>query len=67
MLITFIITSTIIFTIAVLYVFIKTGEEPVTLVGCWFGTFLTELWALSKIKREKIKRGGENDESKINQ
>ena len=51
--------------VAVLYVFLKTGSEPATLIGCWFGTFLTELWAISKIKRDKIKHnGGENNDAK---
>lgn len=60
-LVTFIISVTILFTISILYIFWKTGEEPTTLIGCWFGTFLAELWALSKIKREKIKNSGDKN------
>ena len=41
------------FAIAVLAVFWHTGSEPGVLVGAWF-TFTTgELWALSKVTREK--------------
>jgi len=47
------------FTLAILYVFLKTGSEPVTLVGCWFAFTTGELWVLGKIKKEKIKNGGE--------
>ena len=52
----------IIFTGAVLYVFLATGNEPVALVGAWF-TFTTgELWMLSSIKKAKVKKGdNEND------
>ena len=58
-----IIILNILFTIAVLYVFLKTGSEPMTLVGCWF-TFTTgELWMLSSITKNKIKKeeGGVNE------
>lgn len=52
----------IIFTSAVLYVFLKTASEPVALVGAWF-TFTTgELWMLSSIKKEKVKKGDNEDE-----
>lgn len=47
----------ILFTVAVLYVFLKTGSEPMTLIGCWFAFTTGELWMLAKIKREKIKKG----------
>lgn len=41
------------FTVAVLYVFLKTYTEPTILVGCWFAFTTGELWMLAKIKREK--------------
>jgi hypothetical protein len=41
------------FTVAVLYVFLKTYTEPTVLVGCWFAFTTGELWMLAKIKREK--------------
>ncbi len=49
----------IIFTIAVLYVFLKTGNEPMTLVGCWFGFTTGELWMLSSIKKIKVNNNNE--------
>lgn len=51
----------IIFTAAVLYVFLKTGNEPMTLVGCWFAFTTGELWMLSSIKKIKVNK---NDEGK---
>lgn len=57
----------IIFTAAVLYVFLKVGSEPMTLTGCWFGFTTGELWMLSSIKKTKVKKKtnegiGENNE-----
>lgn len=45
----------ILFSISVLYVFLKTGSEPVTLTGCWFAFTTGELWMLSSIKKTKTK------------
>ena len=50
------------FTSAVLYVFLKTSSEPVALVGAWFAFTTGELWMLSSIKREKVKKGDSEDE-----
>jgi len=50
----------IIFTVAVLYVFLKTGSEPVALVGAWFAFTTGELWMLSSIKKIKVKKEGDN-------
>jgi len=52
-----------IFTAAVLYVFLKVGSEPMTLIGCWFAFTTGELWMLSSIKKSKVnKKDGEEDE-----
>jgi hypothetical protein len=52
-----------IFTAAVLYVFLKIGSEPVTLIGAWFAFTTGELWMLSSIKKTKVnKKEGVNDE-----
>jgi len=52
-----------IFTTAVLYVFLKIGSEPVTLIGCWFAFTTGELWMLSSIKKAKVnKKDGVNNE-----
>ena len=50
------------FTIAVLYVFLRTGNEPTVLVGAFFGFATIELWSLGKIKQKEVERGcDEND------
>ena len=53
----------ILFTIAVLHVFLQTGNEPVTLIGCWFAFTTGELWMLSSIKKTKVRKEGENNEN----
>lgn len=50
-----VIALNILFTIAILYVFMKTGNEPMTLVGSFFAFTTVELWSLSKIKREEVR------------
>lgn len=51
----------IIFTIAVLYVFLKVGSEPTALIAAWFAFTTGELWLLANIKKEKVKRGDLQD------
>lgn len=48
-----IITTNICFTIAVLWVFLRTGSEPTVLVGAWFAFTTGELWFLASIKKSK--------------
>lgn len=44
------------FTAAVLYIFLRIGSEPSTLITAWF-TFTTgELFMLSSIKKTKVKK-----------
>ena len=52
----------IVFTVAVLYVFMVTGNEPVALVGAWFAFTTGELWMLSSIKKTKVKKGENENE-----
>lgn len=52
------------FTIAVLYIFLKVGSEPVALIGTWFSFTTGELFMLSTIKKAKIKRRT-TDEDKL--
>ena len=52
----------ILFTAAVLYIFMRTGSEPMTLIGAWFAFTTGELWMLSSIKKSKVKKDGENNE-----
>ena len=55
-----VIALNVLFTVAVLYVFIRTGSEPMTLVGAFFTFTTVELWSLASIKKKKE----ENNESK---
>lgn len=60
--VTLVVIMNIIFTGAVLYVFLATGNEPVALVGAWFAFTTGELWMLGSIKKTKVKKGeNEND------
>lgn len=55
-LVTLIIFLNIIFTIAVFFVFARTGSEPSTLIATWFSFTTVELWSLARIKKKKIDR-----------
>ncbi|MEG1152882.1 MAG: hypothetical protein RSD67_08465 [Oscillospiraceae bacterium] len=56
-----VIVLNIVFTITILYVFVKTSAEPVTLIGCWFGFTTAELWSLASIKKKKEDNTYEKD------
>jgi hypothetical protein len=61
--VTLVLILNILFTAAVFYVFFKTGSEPMTLIGCWFGFTTGELWMLSTIKKTKVnKKDGEKSD-----
>ena len=45
-----------IFTVAVFFVFARTGNEPSTLIATWFSFTTVELWSLARIKKKKIDR-----------
>lgn len=51
------------FTFSVLYIFLKVGSEPVTLIGCWFSFTTGELWMLASIKKTKVKKKGSGEEN----
>lgn len=55
-LVTLIILMNVIFTIAVFFVFARTGSEPSTLIATWFSFTTVELWSLARIKKKKIDR-----------
>lgn len=57
--VTFIIVMNIMFTIAILYVFNHTGNEPSTLVSAFFAFTTVELWSLAGIKKKKIEKGND--------
>lgn len=46
-----------VFTASILYLFLKTGSEPSTLITAWFGFTTIELWTLAGITKEKLKGG----------
>lgn len=54
--VTLVILLNVVFTGAVLYVFLRVGSEPSTLIGAWFAFTTGELWMLSGIKKKKIER-----------
>lgn len=57
--VTCIIALNVLFTIAILYVFSHTGNEPSTLISAFFAFTTVELWSLAGIKKKKIEK--END------
>ena len=48
-----VILMNIVFTAVVLYIFYRVGNEPVVLIGAWFGFTTAEVWALAFIKRKE--------------
>lgn len=62
--VSFVVLLIIIFTAAVLYVFLQTGNEPSVLIGAFFAFATGELWMLASIKKNKAKnekKEGGND------
>lgn len=53
--VTLVILLNVVFTAAVLYTFLRIGNEPVTLIAAWFAFTTGELWMLAGIKKKKIK------------
>jgi len=52
--VTFVILLNVLFTAAVLYVFLNVGSEPTTLIGAWFAFTTGELWMLASIKKKEM-------------
>lgn len=44
------------FTGAVLYLFLRTGNEPTALIAAWFAFTTVELWALASIRKKKMEK-----------
>lgn len=57
-----IVALNIIFTAAVLIIFLKTGSEPSILTGSWFAFTGTELWNMCSIKKKEIENNELQDE-----
>ncbi|MEY8416652.1 hypothetical protein AAK964_10155 [Tissierella praeacuta] len=53
--VTLVILLNVVFTSAVLYIFLQVGSEPTVLIGSWFAFTTGELWMLSSIKKKKVK------------
>lgn len=52
-----IIIANAIFTICIMYLFLKKGNEPMTLIGAWFSFTTVQLWNMASIKKHKIDKG----------
>ena len=51
----------VLFTIAVLIIFLKTSCEPTGLVAAWFSFTTVELWSLAGIKKAEKKKESNYD------
>ena len=51
----FVIVANVVFTYAVLKIFLKTSSEPQVLITSWFGFTTVEVWSLASIKKVKQK------------
>lgn len=51
----------VIFTVAVLSIFLKTASEPSGLIIAWFSFTTVELWSLAGIKKAKEKKENNYD------
>lgn len=51
-----IIVFNILFTAVCLFIFYKTGSEPIVLIGAWFGFTGGELWLLASIKKKEVEK-----------
>ena len=52
----------VIFSAAVLFVFLKIGSEPTTLIGAWFAFTTGELWLLAGIKKKEVEKQSDKEE-----
>lgn len=57
-----IISLNVLFTVGVLYVFLRVGNEPSILIGAWFAFTTGELWLLATIKKKEIDNEGDYDD-----
>ena len=56
-----VIAANVAFTIAVLYIFLLTGAEPVALIAAWFAFTTGELFFLAGIEKTKLRGGGKDE------
>ncbi len=55
--VTLVILLNVVFTGAILYVFLKVGSEPTSLVVAWFSFTTIELFSLALIRKAEIEEG----------
>lgn len=60
LIVSIVIALNVIFTIAVLTVFLRTSTEPSSLIVAWFSFTTVELWSLAGIKKAKDRRDDNN-------
>jgi len=60
--VTLVISLNVGFTVAVLYAFLRVGNEPTVLISAWFGFTTVELWALAGIKKREIETRNDKEE-----
>lgn len=51
----------VLFTVAVLIIFLKTSCEPTGLIAAWFSFTTVELWSLAGIKKTKEQKENKYD------
>ena len=54
LIVTFVIIANALFTAGIMYIFLRTSCEPITLIGSWFTFTTVELWQLATIKKRKV-------------
>lgn len=64
--VTLVILLNVAFTIAILYTFLKIGNEPTSLIVAWFSFTTVELWSLSNITKIKIQLPKDGDQENGN-
>ena len=62
LIVSLIILLNVLFTVGVLYVFLRVGNEPSVLIGAWFAFTTGELWLLATIKKKEIDNEGDYDD-----
>ncbi len=62
LIVSLIILLNVLFTVGVLYVFLRVGNEPSILIGAWFAFTTGELWLLATIKKKEIDNEGDYDD-----
>lgn len=60
--VTLVVLLNAVFTVAVLFIFYRTGLEPTTLIAAWFGFTTVELWALAGIKKKEVEKSSNQEE-----